>query len=173
MTAPKRPGARFGGKRKGGADKRLREFAAKVTVPPTSMLATAYVPYPPLLCRHCGDSFYGPERDCPSPDSGRAPYKDSDRGGHRFDPPAQLQREPMSRDRMQEIRGLAALTDVPPRTLASALADLLAEYDAMETKRKRLQRCVLETSTVGGDPVFTREQIDRIMDDRPAGKVQP
>lgn len=38
-------------------------------------------------CRHCGDLFDDPERDCPSPDAGIAPLKDSGRGGHRFDAP--------------------------------------------------------------------------------------
>jgi len=127
---------------------------------------------PILICRHCGDSFHGPVRDCPSPDAGREPYKDSGRGGHRFDPPATEPRAPMSPDRLQEIRAMAALghpatantlAGITPSTLGSALTELLAEYDALEAERKRLGRCILEDAAVDGVKVFSREQIDRIM----------
>lgn len=127
---------------------------------------------PLLICRHCGDSFHGPVRDCPSPDAGRDPYKNSGRGGHRFYPLPAEPRAPMSPERLQEIRALAALghpmtTDtlaaIAPIALSSALWELLAEYDAMGVERQRLGRVILEDASVDGVKVFSREQVDRIM----------
>ncbi len=113
---------------------------------------------PILICRHCGDSFHAPVRDCPSPDAGRTPYADSGRGGHRFDPLPAEPRAPMPPERLQEIRALAALghpmtantlAGIAPRTLGSALWELLAEYD----ERSHLTRLCNELET--------REQVGR------------
>lgn len=114
-----------------------------------------------IRCRHCGDPFDGPERPCPSPLAGREPYKDSGRGGHRFDPPPPP--EPMAAARWSEIRGFARGGDADLGALRAALSDLLVEYDRLEAERRRLQRCILEDANYKGEPVFTREQIDRIM----------
>lgn len=101
--------------------------------------------HPPLTCRNCGDSFTAPERSCPSPSPGR-PYKECGRGGHMFLPVEPEPRELLSAKRLREIRKL--------------------------TECRRLQRVVFESARVGGDPVFTRNQIERLFadDKRPRRK---
>lgn len=130
--------------------------------------ATSHGGHPPLVCCHCGDSLDAPERDCPSPDRGRAPYKDSGRGGHRFKAPEQSPPNAMSRERLLQLRALsdANLVQSDDRgLLAGALSELLVEHDRLEIERKRLQRYLLTNARVDGECVFSREQIERLMAD--------
>lgn len=123
--------------------------------------------YAPLTCRNCGDSFTAPERDCPKPSPGR-PYQECGRGGHMFFPVEPEPRKPLMAKRLREIRGLAARTRIysdERGLLSGAIEDLLAERDRLLTECKRLQRVGMESARVGGDPVFTREQIERIFAD--------
>lgn len=125
-----------------------------------------------LRCRHCGDPFDGPERDCPSPDAGKHPLVDSGRGGHRFaEPPPKAAPEPLTAERLQEIRALhekAASLNYSrsiDNQCVKAIPELLTEVARLQSECKRLLRVGLENARIGGDPVFTREQIERIMDD--------
>jgi thymidylate synthase (FAD) len=61
-----------------GSDERIIEAARMST-------AKGFTGWGPK-CRACGDSFDGPERDCPEHIIGR-PYVDRGRGGHMFDAP--------------------------------------------------------------------------------------
>ncbi len=126
-----------------------------------------------LTCRNCGDSFTAPERPCPKPSPGRE-YKETGRGGHMFYPPdLPPPPEPMSKKRLQEIARLcsdfrfrvgepSAATDA-----YRAVPELLAEIGRLRAECKRLQRVGLESARIGGDPVFTREQIERLMEIEP------
>jgi hypothetical protein len=61
----------------------------------------------PLTCRNCGDLFIASERPCPHPSPGPE-YKETGRGGHMFyPPPPSLPREPVTKERLQEIEALA------------------------------------------------------------------
>ncbi len=135
----------------------------------------------PLRCRNCGDPFEGPERDCPSPSAGRAPYKDSGRGGHVFvAPPEPPPPESLTAGRLREIARLAQVRgphaafgcECDGCLQALALADLLAEHERLRAECRRLSRCLLES--VGA---FTTEQIEQILEvaegrlETPAGPV--
>jgi len=62
-----------------GSDERIVESARMST-------AKSFLGWGPK-CRACGDSFDGPERDCPNTIIGGRPYIDCGRGGHVFDAP--------------------------------------------------------------------------------------
>lgn len=128
---------------------------------------------PPLYCRHCGDLFTGPERDCPSPNAGRLPYKDSGRGGHRFDPLPVTPPKPMTVDQLQALEGLAVsatrsgswCSDVWIERLekcANALPSLVVEVRRLRSECRRLKREILEPLGL-----FTKEQIGQILKNDP------
>lgn len=121
----------------------------------------------PLACRNCGDLFTASERPCPHPSPGRE-YKETGRGGHMFvaPPPAAL-REPLSAIRLQGIAELSKIRGPHAGSgcqcngclQATALVDLHGEFERLRAECKRLRRAVLETAGV-----FTREQIERLME---------
>lgn len=51
------------------------------------------------------------------------------------------------------------------RKAVATVPELLAERDRLQAECKRLQRVGLESARIGGEKVFTREQVERIVDD--------